>query len=139
MSQEYRSFADYWVRKFEEKNPEKAMEIKNQLQRQALPAIVNNPSEPSKTQGYARLWTDSLRKCEEQADIDPVVAAVIETRKFLKLTQARFARYLDISPRTLAEWEQGKRKPSGAARTLLVWVVANPEHLKIASRSLRRS
>ncbi|WP_225307558.1 helix-turn-helix domain-containing protein [Nitrincola iocasae] len=138
MPQEYRSFTEYWVRKFEEENPEKAMEIKNQVQRQALPAIVNNPSEPTKTQGYARLWTDSLRQCEEQADIDPVVAAAIETRKSLKLTQTRFARCLDISPRTLAEWEQGKRKPSGAARTLLVWVVANPEHLKIASRSLRR-
>ncbi|MCB1697709.1 MAG: helix-turn-helix domain-containing protein, partial [Halioglobus sp.] len=32
------------------------------------------------------------------------------------LSQTEFAQALQISPRTLQEWEQGRREPSGAAR-----------------------
>jgi len=35
------------------------------------------------------------------------------------LSQARFAEALGISKRTLQEWEQGRRSPSGAAQTLI--------------------
>ncbi len=35
------------------------------------------------------------------------------------LTQAALARQLGISVRTYQEWEQGRRRPSGAAITLL--------------------
>jgi putative transcriptional regulator len=35
------------------------------------------------------------------------------------LSQARFAQALGISKRTLQEWEQGRRAPSGAAQTLI--------------------
>jgi len=34
-------------------------------------------------------------------------------------SQARFAQVLGVSTRTLQEWEQGRRQPSGAARALL--------------------
>jgi len=36
------------------------------------------------------------------------------------LSQARFAQLLGVSVRTLQDWEQGRRAPSGAARTLLI-------------------
>jgi putative transcriptional regulator len=36
------------------------------------------------------------------------------------LSQARFAALLGVSVRTLQDWEQGRRAPSGAARTLLL-------------------
>jgi putative transcriptional regulator len=40
--------------------------------------------------------------------------------------QSTFARMLGVSTRTLEGWEQGRRKPSGAARALLVTIAHNP-------------
>ena len=46
----------------------------------------------------------------------PNVSAI---RRHLGLTQQKFAELLGISPATLRNWEQGRRKPEGAARVLL--------------------
>jgi len=56
----------------------------------------------------------------------PCVAAV---RRKTGLSQARFAELLGVSVRTLQEWEQGRRAPSGAARTLLLIAAKNPRAL----------
>lgn len=56
----------------------------------------------------------------------PSVAAV---RESTGLSQARFAELLGVSVRTLQEWEQGRRAPSGAARTLLLIAARNPHVL----------
>ncbi len=56
----------------------------------------------------------------------PSVAAVRETTG---LSQSRFAELLGVSVRTLQEWEQGRRAPSGAARTLLMIAAKNPRAL----------
>ncbi|HTN71518.1 MAG TPA: helix-turn-helix domain-containing protein, partial [Methylomirabilota bacterium] len=40
-----------------------------------------------------------------------------------------FAQLLGVSVRTLQDWEQGRRAPSGAARTLLVVANKNPRVL----------
>lgn len=45
------------------------------------------------------------------------------------LSQAHFARLLGVSVRTLQDWEQGRRAPSGAARTLLLIAHKNPKAL----------
>ncbi len=45
------------------------------------------------------------------------------------LSQARFAALLGVSVRTLQDWEQGRRAPSGAARTLLMVADRNPHAL----------
>lgn len=45
----------------------------------------------------------------------------------VKLSQAAFAKKLHISAATLRDWEQGRRVPEGAARTLLGMVDADPE------------
>lgn len=37
----------------------------------------------------------------------------------MHLSQDKFAALLGVSIRTLQEWEQGRRKPSGAAKSLL--------------------
>lgn len=55
-------------------------------------------------------------------------------RERLGLSQSQFARLLGVSVYTLQNWEQGARKPSGAARSLLELVAADPEH---AARTLR--
>jgi putative transcriptional regulator len=44
---------------------------------------------------------------------------VQKIRRNLGLTQEQFAALLGISPATLRNWEQGRRKPEGAARVLL--------------------
>lgn len=54
------------------------------------------------------------------------VPDVASIREKTGLTQARFAALLGVSVRTLQDWEQGRRAPSGAARTLLVVAHRNP-------------
>ena len=51
---------------------------------------------------------------------------VAEIRAKTRLSQARFAQLLGVSVRTLQDWEQGRRSPSGAARTLLMIAARNP-------------
>lgn len=43
------------------------------------------------------------------------------------LSQAQFAKALHISARTLQEWEQGRRQPSGAAQALIQIAFRHPE------------
>ena len=43
------------------------------------------------------------------------------------LSQAKFAKLLGISPATLRNWEQGRRKPEGPARILLFIADKHPE------------
>jgi putative transcriptional regulator len=46
------------------------------------------------------------------------------------LTQAQFAALMGVSARTLQEWEQGRRKPTGAAQTLLAVATRHPQVLR---------
>ncbi|MFL0798744.1 MAG: helix-turn-helix domain-containing protein [Cellvibrionaceae bacterium] len=73
----------------------------------------------------------------ESGYICPAVKAAIQLRKDLGFTQARFARFLNLSPRTLRDWEQGRRQPSGAAQTLLAWAVDQSEFVEEIARSKR--
>ena len=59
-----------------------------------------------------------------------VESPVARIRVMSKLSQARFAELLGVSPRTLQEWEQGRRQPSGAAKTLLRVAERHPEVLR---------
>lgn len=61
-----------------------------------------------------------------RVDVSPIVAV----RNASGLSQAQFAALMGVSVRTLQEWEQGRRKPSGAAQTLLRVVGAHPEVLR---------
>jgi putative transcriptional regulator len=57
------------------------------------------------------------------------IPSVTTVRERTGLSQARFAQLLGVSVRTLQEWEQGRRAPSGAARTLLLIAQRNPRAL----------
>lgn len=55
--------------------------------------------------------------------------AISDIRERTGLSQSQFAVLLGVSVRTLQEWEQGRRAPSGAARTLLMIAAKNPRAL----------
>lgn len=48
-----------------------------------------------------------------------IVSEIAHTRLKSNLSQSQFAKLLGVSVRTLQEWEQGRKQPSGAAKTLL--------------------
>ncbi|MEK8088463.1 helix-turn-helix domain-containing protein [Thermithiobacillus plumbiphilus] len=51
-------------------------------------------------------------------------------REHTGLSQSAFAALLGVSPRTLQDWEQGRRQPSGAAKSLLFIAAKRPEVLR---------
>jgi len=55
---------------------------------------------------------------------------LVSTRLKAGLSQAQFAILLGVSVRTLQDWEQGRRQPSGAARTLIAIAEKRPEVLR---------
>ncbi|MCC5793475.1 MAG: helix-turn-helix domain-containing protein [Chromatiales bacterium] len=61
--------------------------------------------------------------------VEPV-SRIVKARLNSGLSQAEFATVLGVSKRTLEQWEQGRRKPSGAAQTLLKIAERHPEILR---------
>ena len=55
---------------------------------------------------------------------------IVRARLKSGLTQAQFAALLGVSKRTLEQWEQGRRVPSGAAKTLIRVAELHPEVLR---------
>jgi DNA-binding transcriptional regulator YiaG len=145
MSESNLSITERWIQQYEQAHPEVVNQGRSHDQGQypwsPSQRKPPTPSKPSKTGGNACLW-NTLHAIEptksHHQGIDPVVLVAIQTRKSLKLTQATFARCLGISPRTVSEWEQGRRQPSGAARTLLQWVASYPDHVKEALKTLQQ-
>ncbi len=54
---------------------------------------------------------------------------VVEARQKTGLSQSRFAELLGVSVRTLQDWEQGRRKPSKAAMSLIQIAKQRPDVL----------
>ncbi|MEJ7624304.1 MAG: helix-turn-helix domain-containing protein [Pyrinomonadaceae bacterium] len=54
---------------------------------------------------------------------------ITEVRTRLNLSQSVFARYLNISPKTVQSWEQGHGKPNGASLKLLSITKKHPNVL----------
>ncbi len=79
----------------------------------------------------------AIRKGETRpsriSTLDPL--DVKQVREQTKLSQAEFAAALQVSVRTLQNWEQKRRVPTGPAAALLKVVANEPE---IALRALHR-
>ena len=54
---------------------------------------------------------------------------LMAARSLSGMSQSEFARAAGVSVRTLQEWEQGRKVPSGAAQSLLKLVSRHPELL----------
>ncbi len=63
---------------------------------------------------------------------EPEVKAI---REKMGVSQDKFAVILGVSKRTVENWEQGRRQPTGAARSLLKIVEADPQHALEALRA----
>lgn len=59
-----------------------------------------------------------------------LVSPIAEARIKSGLSQSQFADLMGVSIRTLQDWEQGRRQPSGAAKTLLKLACLHPDLLR---------
>lgn len=70
-------------------------------------------------------------KVVAKIEVPPVVMARMKSG----LSQSQFASLLGVSVRTLQDWEQGRRQPSGAAQTLITIAEQQPKVLKQVLKS----
>ena len=82
------------------------------------------------------IWQETLDavrdiKAGKVGHIETVeLSPVVEARQKTGLSQSRFAELLGISVRTLQDWEQGRRKPSRAAMSLIQIAKQRPDVLR---------
>lgn len=90
-----------------------------------------NDRELAEYESKRDLAADLLQSVREMkaGKVQVVSSPVIEARKNTGLSQSQFAALLGVSVRTLQGWEQGRKQPSGAARTLLAIASSNPKAL----------
>lgn len=87
----------------------------------------------SELKEFQRDLLESVRQMRrgEAARITKVkLPPAAQARSRMGVSQQEFARLLGVSARTLQDWEQGRREPTGAARTLLKVAVKHPEVLR---------
>ncbi len=65
----------------------------------------------------------------EIPDIEITSKEIKEIRKKTKLSQAVFAKLLNVSPSSVRQWEQGKRIPTGSTKVLLELLSKSPHIL----------
>lgn len=93
--------------------------IKKMTEREIIANAKSDPDNPLLTK---KKFT-KMRRVYHSADVKSI-------RQKLQVSQELFALYFGVSKRTLQEWEQGRRLPSGAARTLLIIIARRPEVVK---------
>ncbi len=88
------------------------------------------PSELQKFQADLLESVKQMRRGQAARVTKVKLPEAAEARARVGLSQQDFAILLGVSARTLQDWEQGRREPTGAARTLLRVAVAHPEILR---------
>lgn len=88
------------------------------------------PSEVQKFQADLLASVKQMRSGQAARVTKVKLSAAAEARASVGLSQQDFAKLLGVSARTLQDWEQGRREPTGAARTLLKVAVKHPKLLR---------
>lgn len=88
------------------------------------------PSEMEKFQSDLLESVKQMRRGKAARVTKVKLPAAAEARARVGLSQQAFALLLGVSARTLQDWEQGRREPTGAAKTLLRVAVSHPEVLR---------
>jgi putative transcriptional regulator len=88
------------------------------------------PSEMEKFQADLLASVKQMRRGKAGRVTKVELPAAAEARASSGLSQQDFAKLLGVSARTLQDWEQGRREPTGAARTLLKVAVKHPKLLR---------
>lgn len=87
-------------------------------------------SEVQKFQADLLASVKQMRRGQAARVTKVTLPAAAEARASVGLSQQEFAKLLGVSARTLQDWEQGRREPTGAARTLLKVAVKHPKLLR---------
>jgi putative transcriptional regulator len=83
------------------------------------------------TEGAELLQAVKQMKARKKGRIyTPGQLLAISARQSANLTQKEFARLLNVSIDSIQDWEQGRRSPRGAAKTLLRIAQEHPEVLE---------
>ncbi len=97
--------------------------------------MVMNEQELIKRDVKRDVWQETLNavrdiKAGNIGHVETVeLSPVVEARQKTGLSQSRFAELLGVSLRTLQDWEQGRRKPSRAAMSLIQIAKQRPDVL----------
>jgi putative transcriptional regulator len=87
-------------------------------------------SEVQKFQADLLASVKQMRRGQATRVTKVTLPAAAEARASVGLSQQEFAKLLGVSARTLQDWEQGRREPTGEARTLLRVAVKHPKLLR---------
>ena len=88
------------------------------------------PSEVKKFQSDLLESVKQMRRGQAARVTKVKLPEAAEARARVGLSQQAFALLLGVSARTVQDWEQGRREPTGAAKTLLRVAVSHPEVLR---------
>lgn len=140
------SYSDYWRRKFLAQHPEyeqqpqdlryEPEEPSESVRIVPLPWFARQNTAPESNltfplPGVASSNSEvseflSQKRSKTRHSVAPdssLIGYTCRLRQRLKLTQHEFAAHLGISVRTLQDWEQGRRQPSGPGKALLLqWI-----------------
>ena len=92
------------------------------------------PSELEKFQADLLQSAKQMRLGQAARVTKVELPTAVEVRAKTGLSQQEFANLLGISARTLQDWEQGRREPTGAAKTLLRVAASHPKILLSLAR-----
>jgi putative transcriptional regulator len=88
--------------------------------------------------GKITLRTTKMEMPEPAPELSAEDVSKIRIRR-LHMSQGAFAKLLGVSVRVVQSWEQGEKRPSGAARRLLQVAERNPGALLSAATPRRRA
>lgn len=127
------SYSEYWRREFLARHPEYERQSQVLQQETVQPSSAVHFALPISSFSTTKSESSELfshQKSKSRDDItkdhsrsSAIIGQVCCLRQRLKLTQQELAKQLGISSRTLQDWEQGRRQPTGPGKALLqLWI-----------------